>query len=154
MADITVDIPPIYSISDSSTCNVVVLGGYQNVLLGIMSFQKNKPYFLDILPDYIPFTTQCQEGSGLPADPTGDITIRIWEEDSDTFASTEITGSPFALSKLNSKTGYYGVHIAKSLLSIRKNYRVLYEATVNGLDVAEEQILNIYNATDFYEDEQ
>lgn len=89
---------------------------------------------LPILPTYIPFEVVCSKGDGTKYDPTA-ISLNVYEEDGadSTFASTTITGSPFTPAKINSKTGSYGVLLAKSGFTAGKIYRFLWEATIDSI---------------------
>lgn len=92
---------------------------------------------LDLCPAYIPFLIQCTQGTGDKVDPTVDNLIIYEEGGADaTFDSTTITGSPFDPAKINSKTGLWGVLVAKSVFTSGKFYIALWEMTVDGIATA------------------
>jgi hypothetical protein len=90
---------------------------------------------LPLLPSYVPFEVNCCKADGTKYDPTS-ISLNVYEEGGadGTFDNSAITGSPFTPAKINSKTGDYGVLIAKSSFTAGKIYRLLWEATVDGTD--------------------
>jgi len=89
---------------------------------------------LDLLPAYINFEVQTTDGDGVAIDPTGTPTVSIYEEGGadSSFDNSQITGSPFTITKINSKTGNYGVLVDKTLFTAGKLYRCLYELTIDG----------------------
>jgi hypothetical protein len=109
---------------------------------------KFEKLYLDLLPDYIPFEFQSTKSDGTKFDPTGTPTVSIYEENGNdaVFSSTQITGSPFNMAKINSKTGNYGVLVDKTLFTTGNLYRVLFEATVDGVATAS---IEYYIAYDF-----
>jgi hypothetical protein len=95
---------------------------------------------LDLWPDYIPFERQATKSDGTKINPTV-ATVSIYEEGGAdaTFDNVQITGSPFTCSIINAKVGNYGVLVDKSLFTVGKIYRVLYEWTVDGITTAAEE---------------
>jgi hypothetical protein len=97
-----------------------------------------KLLILDLLPNYITFEFQSVKTDGTKFDPTGTPTVSIYEESGadGSYDNSQITGSPFNMAKINSKTGNYGVLVDKSLFTAGKIYRILFEATVDGTDTS------------------
>jgi hypothetical protein len=109
---------------------------------------KFEKLYLDLLPDYITFEFQSTKSDGTKFDPTGTPTVSIYEESGSdaSYDNSPISGSPFNMSKINTKTGNYGVLVDKTLFTAGKLYRVLYEATVDSIDTAK---IEYYIALDF-----
>jgi len=105
----------------------------------------------DLQPTYFPVVYQFIKYDGQKYDLTGTPTVTIYEEDGtdSSFGSTEVTGSPFTIAKLNSKTGLYGVMVAKSLFTTGYFYRFLWEATINGVDTAGQEIYFACDSSSF-----
>jgi len=96
-----------------------------------------KQLILDLSPTYIPFLVQCTKAAGDKVDPTVDNLIIYEEGGADaTFDSTQVTGSPFDPAQVNSKTGLWGVLVAKSVFTAGKCYIALWEMTVDGVTTA------------------
>jgi hypothetical protein len=109
--------------------------------------------FLDLLPAGFPLEFTSTDSTGLKTDPSV-ATVRVFEEDGGTgaFDNNELTGSPFTLTKINGKTGNYGVKIAKSLFTAGKYYRCLFEATVDSIDTSSEITYFMINSSSFKAD--
>jgi len=105
---------------------------------------------IDLWTDYIPFERQATKVDGEKVDPSAAV-VRIYEESGAdaTFDNSEITGSPFTCAKINGKTGNFGVLVDKSLFTVGKIYRVLFEWTVDGKDTADEVNYLIKQSSDF-----
>lgn len=106
---------------------------------------------LDLQPTNILFVIQATKGDGTITDPTGTPTLTIYEEDGvdDSFSSSQVTGSPFTITKINDKTGLYGVLVAKSVFTTGKYYFLLWEMTVDGITTADQEIYFCCNAESF-----
>jgi len=109
-----------------------------------------KNLILDLQPDYIPLTIQCTTSDGTKTDPSS-YTVTLYEEDGgdSTFSSTQVTGSPFTLAKINSKTGYYGVLVPKTVFTSGKYYMLLWELTIDGVTTAGQEIYFACNSGSF-----
>jgi len=109
-----------------------------------------KNIYLDLYSSYIPFLIQTTKSDGTKYDVSSSSLI-IYEEDGgdSNFSSTQITGSPFSLNKVNSKTGYYGTLIDKSLFTVGKFYLALWELTIDGTDTAGQELYFVCNSTSF-----
>jgi hypothetical protein len=113
-----------------------------------------KLLILDLLPAYISFEFQSVKSDGTKFDPTGTPTVSIYKEtgvDSN-YDNTQITGSPFDMAKINSKTGNYGVLVEKSLFTAGNLYRALYEATVDGVNTSKIEVYFATSSTSFKAD--
>jgi len=109
-----------------------------------------KNLYLDLQPDYIPFVVQCTKAAGDKIDPSASSLIIYEENGGDTdFSSSQITGSPFTISKINSKTGLYGVLIPKSSFTAGKYYLCLWELTVDDIATAGQELYFCCNAESF-----
>jgi hypothetical protein len=109
--------------------------------------------YLDLAPAYIPFMVQCTDGTGLKIDPTVDNLIIYEEGGGDAaFDSTTIAGSPFDPAQVNTKTGLWGVLVAKSALTAGKWYIALWEMTVDGIQTSKEDIYFACNSSQFKAD--
>jgi len=119
-----------------------------------------------LLPDRIPFLVQCRNETGAKANPSA-ISILIYEEDNSEFSSSEIfpesNASKIGLAKIgidkiyaygiiktNNKIGLYNLLIPKLLFSANKQYRVLWEVTVNGRETTKEEQFLMCNSSNFY----
>ena len=104
----------------------------------------------DLQPTNVLFVIQSTKSDGEITDPTGG-TLTIYEENgTDTsFSSTQVTGSPFTITKINSKTGLYGVLIAKTVFTSGKYYLLLWEMTVDGISTAEQETYFFCDAESF-----
>jgi hypothetical protein len=106
--------------------------------------------FLDLATTYIPFLVQCTKAAGDKVNPTVDNLIIYEEGGADaTFDSTTITGSPFDPAQINSKTGLWGVLVAKSAFTAGKFYIALWEMTVNSITTAKVERYFACNASSF-----
>jgi len=110
--------------------------------------------YLDKLPDYISFEFQATQADGTKFDPTGTPTVSIYEEGgaNATYDNSQIVGSPFNMAKINAKTGNYGVLVDKTLFTVGNLYRVLYEATVDGVATAKIEVYQAMNWSDLVDD--
>lgn len=105
---------------------------------------------LDLYPAYIPFIVQCTKAAGDKVDPTVDNLIIYEEGGADaTFDSGEVTGSPFDPAQVNSKTGLWGVLIAKTVFTAGKFYIALWEMTVDSITTAKVERYFACNASSF-----
>jgi hypothetical protein len=103
---------------------------------------------LDLQPAYIPFEFQANKSDGTKFDPSASSIIIYEESGSDSsFDSSQISGSPFTPVKINSKTGNYGVLIDKSLFTVGKYYRILYEATIDSIASAYQETYFMVNSS-------
>lgn len=108
---------------------------------------------LDLLPAYIPFMVQCTKAAGDKINPTVDNLIIYEEGGADaTFDSGTITGSPFDPVQVNSKTGLWGMLVAKSAFTAGKFYIALWEMTVDGVTTAKIERYFACNASQFKAD--
>jgi len=105
---------------------------------------------LDLLPTNVLFDIQCTDGTGLKVDPSA-ANLIIYEDDGDTDETdlVGVTGSPFTPAKLMSKTGWYGIAIAKSVFTAGKAYHFLWEMTVDGITTSKRESYTACNAADF-----
>ena len=109
--------------------------------------------YLDLAPAYIPFLVQATKGDGSKIDPTVDNLIIYEEGGADaTFDSTTITGSPFDPAKVNTKTGLWGVMVAKTAFTAGKWYVALWEMTVDGITTAKAERYFACNSSQFKAD--
>jgi len=109
-----------------------------------------QPLFLDLLPAYVPFLVQCQDAAGAKTSPSVDNLIIYEEGGADATPDTAgITGSPFDPVQINSKTGLWGVWVAKSALTAGKIYIALWEMTVDGTAAAKAETYLAVNSSSF-----
>lgn len=106
--------------------------------------------YLDLHSTYIPFVIQTTKSDGTKYDPSSS-SLTIYEEDGadSSFSSSQITGSPFSLSQINSLTGLYGTMIPKSSFTTGKYYLALWELTVDSINTAGQEIYFVCNAESF-----
>lgn len=114
---------------------------------------KLQPIYLDLSPDYIPFMIQATTAAGASSNPTVDSLI-IYEEGgaNAVFDSTTVTGSPFDPAQVNSKTGLWGVLVAKSVFTAGRFYVALWEMTVDSVATSKVEIFFATNASSFKAD--
>jgi len=128
-------------------------------------------YYLDLLPDYIPFVVQCKNINGGKSNPTGGIDLKIYEQDGGTFGTTDVIESAYndgllndgdfdagefddgfaelPIYKINSKTGYYGMLVPKSIFTANKQYLCLWETTVDNVQTAKREEITMMNSASF-----
>ena len=125
--------------------------------------------FLDLQTTYIPFTIQSTDGDGTKTDPTA-VKLVIYEEDgADAIFTTEYIEDPnskigtatigggkigtpggsYTPSKINSKTGFYGEMIPKSMFTAGKNYIFLWELTIDSVVTAARETFFMINTSSF-----
>jgi len=111
---------------------------------------KLQPLYLDLLPAYVPLLVQCSAADGTKTDPTVDA-LTIYEEAGadGTFDSTQVAGSPFDPAQYNSKTGVWGVLVAKTVFTAGRFYVLVWELTVDGVTASHTEVLFACNAASF-----
>lgn len=102
--------------------------------------------------DYIPVSYQFAGTDGAAMDPTAaSLIVYAADTGGSTWPTSGITGSPFSLTKIASKTGWYGARISKAVLPVgRYNFRV--EATVDSVDAAMVERVDVLESGDFAAD--
>ena len=127
---------------------------------------------LDLQTTYIPFTIQCTDGEGTKTDPSL-AKLVIYEENGkdSTFTNdyvdntakvgsaiigTSTIGTPdgtpdatYTPTKINSKTGFYGEMIPKSIFTAGKNYVFLWELTIDSIVTAFSETFFMINTSSF-----
>ena len=123
---------------------------------------------LDLQTTYIPFTIQCTDGEGTKTDPSL-AKLVIYEENGkdSTFtndyvdntakvgsaiigtSTIETPDATYTPTKINSKTGFYGEMIPKSIFTAGKNYVFLWELTIDSIVTAFSETFFMINTSSF-----